>query len=280
MPELPEVERVRQSLVPAMVGASFARVVLNRGDLRRPFPAGFAKQLRGQRVQELTRRGKYLLAVLSSGDTLIIHLGMSGWLRVDDTLTFPSADRDAALDSRHDHVIFVMSSGLTVTFNDPRRFGMMDLVSADRLPRHASLAPMGPEPLSRAFNARTLAARCAGRRMPLKVALLDQRIVAGLGNIYASEALHLARLSPFRPASTVATRSGAPRPAAVRLPAAIKAVLRRAMRLTDAERYRGRRFRVYDREGEACPTPGCRGVVARIWQAGRSTFYCPVCQRS
>jgi len=273
MPELPEVERVRQSLVPAMVGASFDRVVLNRGNLRRPFPAGFAKHLRGQRVQELTRRGKYLLAVLSSGDTLIIHLGMSGWLRVDNA-------RVAALDSRHDHVIFVMSSGLTVTFNDPRRFGMMDLVSADRLPRHASLAPMGPEPLSRAFNARTLAARCAGRRMPLKVALLDQRIVAGLGNIYASEALHLARLSPFRPASTVATPGGTPRPAAVRLTAAIKTVLRRAIRLTDSERYRGGRFRVYDREGEACPTPGCRGVVARVWQAGRSTFYCPVCQQN
>ena len=272
MPELPEVERVRLSLRPAMVGASFDRVVLNRADLRRPFPAGFAKRLRGQRVQELARRGKYLLAMLSSGDTLIIHLGMSGWLRVDDV-------RDADLDSRHDHVVFVMSSGRTVTFNDPRRFGVMDLVSAGRLPQHASLAPMGPEPLSRAFDARTLASRCAGRRIALKVALLDQRIVAGIGNIYASEALHLARLSPFRPAATIASRTGVPRPAAVRLTAAIKTVLRRAIRLAGSTRYRGERFRVYDREGESCPTPGCRGVVARFWQAGRSTFYCPVCQR-
>jgi formamidopyrimidine-DNA glycosylase len=279
MPELPEVERVRQSLVPVMVGASFDRVVLNRADLRQPFPAGFAKRLRGQRVQDLARRGKYLLVVLSSGDTLIVHLGMSGWLRVEDTVKRPTPNRDADLDRRHDHVIFVMSSGQTVTFNDPRRFGVMDLFSADRLSRHPSLAPMGPEPLSRAFDARTLAGRCAGRRIPLKVALLDQRIVAGLGNIYASEALHLARLSPFRPAATVATRAGAPRPAAVRLTAAIKAVLRRAIRQTGSERYRGARFRVYDREREACLTPGCRGVVARIWQAGRSTFYCPVCQR-
>jgi formamidopyrimidine-DNA glycosylase len=264
-----------------MVGASFERVVLNRADLRRPFPAGFAKRLRGQRVQELARRGKYLLAVLASGDALVIHLGMSGWLRVERTIDLKrrTPDRDADLESRHDHVVFVMSSGQTVTFNDPRRFGVMDLTSAAGRGRHASLGPMGPEPLSRAFDASTLAGRCAGRRIALKVALLDQRIVAGIGNIYASEALHLARLSPFRQAATLAARAGGPRPAAVRLTAAIKAVLRRAIRLTGAERYRGARFRVYDREGETCPTPGCRGIIARAWQAGRSTFYCPVCQR-
>ena len=281
MPELPEVERVRQTLVPAMVGASFERVVLNRADLRRPFPAGFARRLRGQRVQALDRRGKYLLAILASGDTLIIHLGMSGWLRAERTVDLKrrTKDRDAALEQRHDHVVFVMSSGQTVTFNDPRRFGVMDLVSDSGLPRHASLGPMGPEPLSRGFDAAALASRCARRRMPLKVALLDQRIVAGIGNIYASEALHLARLSPFRQAATLATRAGAPRPAAIRLAAAIKAVLRRAIGLTDSARYRGQRFRVYDREDEPCPTPGCRGTIARAWQAGRSTFYCPVCQR-
>ena len=281
MPELPEVEHVRQTLVPAMVGAAFERVVLNRADLRRPFPAGFARRLRGQRVRALDRRGKYLLAVLSSGDTLIIHLGMSGWLRSDRTVDRKrgTRDRDADLDHRHDHVVFVMSSGQTVTFNDPRRFGVMDLVGDGGLPRHASLGRMGPEPLSRGFDATTLAGRCAGRRIALKVALLDQRIVAGIGNIYASEALHLARLSPFRPAATVATRAGKPRAAAARLAPAIKAVLRRAIVLTDSARYRGKRFRVYDREGEACLTPGCPGVVARIWQAGRSTFYCPVCQR-
>jgi formamidopyrimidine-DNA glycosylase len=168
---------------------------------------------------------------------------------------------------------------MTVTFNDPRRFGVMDLVPIDGLPRHGSLARMGLEPLSRAFDARALASRCANRRIPLKVALLDQRVVAGIGNIYASEALHLARLSPLRPASTIATAAGAPRPNASRLAAAIKAVLRRALSLKDADNYRGARFRVYDREGERCVTAGCRGVIARIEQAGRSTFYCPVCQR-
>jgi formamidopyrimidine-DNA glycosylase len=281
MPELPEVERVRRTLVPAMVGASFERVVLNRADLRRPFPAGFARRLRGQMVQALDRRGKYLLAVLSSGDTLIIHLGMSGWLRAERTVDLKrrTRDRDADLDHRHDHVVFIMSSGQTVTFNDPRRFGVMDLVRDRGLPQHASLGPMGPEPLSRGFDAATLASRCARRRIPLKVALLDQQIVAGLGNIYASEALHLARLSPFRQAATLATRAGATRPTAIRLAAAIKAVLRRAIGLTDSARYRDQRFRVYDREGEACPTSGCRGIVARAWQAGRSTFYCPVCQQ-
>ena len=264
-----------------MVGASFERVVLNRADLRRPFPAGFARRLRGQMVQALDRRGKYLLAVLSSGDTLIMHLGMSGWLRAERTVDLKrrTRDRDADLDHRHDHVVFIMSSGQTVTFNDPRRFGVMDLVRDCGLPQHASLGPMGPEPLSRAFDATTLAGRCGGRRIALKVALLDQRIVAGIGNIYASEALHLARLSPFRQAATLATRAGGPRPAAVRLAAAIKAVLRRAIGQTDSTRYRSDRFRVYDREGDACPTPGCRGIVARAWQTGRSTFYCPVCQR-
>jgi formamidopyrimidine-DNA glycosylase len=263
-----------------MTGARFDRILLNRADLRRPFPAGFARRLRRQRVQQLTRRGKYLLAVLSSGDTLVIHLGMSGWLRAEPTAGLRRRrDPDADLEYRHDHVVFTMSSGMTVTFNDPRRFGVMDLVPADRLNRHEPFGRMGPEPLSRAFDARALASRCANRRMALKVALLDQRIVAGIGNIYASEALHLARLSPFRPAATIATPRGAPRPGAERLAAAIKAVLKRAIRLTGSGRYAGSRFRVYDREGQSCPTPGCRGVIARAWQAGRSTFYCPACQR-
>jgi formamidopyrimidine-DNA glycosylase len=281
MPELPEVERVRRSLARAMIGARFERVILNRGDLRRPFPAGFARRLRRQTVRSLTRRGKYLLVELSSGDTLIMHLGMSGWFRVEPRRErrTRSRDRDADLENRHDHVIFAMSSGQAVIFNDPRRFGMMDLVAAAKLRRHGSLGPMGPEPLSRAFDARALASRVANRRVALKVALLDQRIVAGIGNIYASEALHLARLSPFREAATIATAGGAPRQAAVRLVPAIKAVLRRAIALAESERYRDSRFRVYDREGEPCVTPGCRGTIARVTQAGRSTFYCPVCQR-
>lgn len=264
-----------------MAGARFDHVQLNRRDLRQPFPAGFARRLRGQRVRAVARRGKYLLGELSSGDTLVMHLGMSGWFRVERSQpsTTRRRNRDTDLDNRHDHVVFTMSSGMTVTFNDPRRFGIMDLVTADRLPRHTSLGRLGPEPLSRAFDARALAGRLAKRRISLKAALLDQHVVAGIGNIYASEALHLASLSPFRLASSLVTAAGAPRAGCTRLVQAIKAVLRRAIALKDPERYRASRFRVYEREGERCPTAGCAGTIARVWQAGRSTFYCPVCQR-
>jgi formamidopyrimidine-DNA glycosylase len=283
MPELPEVERVRRTLAPAMVGARFERVVLNRPDLRKPFPSGFARRLRRQTVRSLTRRGKYLLAELASGDTLLMHLGMSGWFRVETTKSPKRRrpDPETALENRHDHVVFTMSSGMTVTFNDPRRFGLMDLVEIDRAP-HASLDGLGPEPLSRTFTAQALASRCANRRIPLKVALLDQRVVAGIGNIYASEALHLAGLSPFRLASTIATPTGRPRPGGVRLAVAIKAALRRAIAIKESGESgadSASRFRVYDREGEGCATAGCRGTIARVWQAGRSTFYCPICQR-
>src|SRR5262245_23791206 len=281
MPELPEVERVRRTLDAAMSGARFTGVRLNRKDLRQPFPRGFARRLRGQTVRAVTRRGKYLVVTLSSGDALVMHLGMTGWFRVESTsvATTQSRDRDLALENRHDHVVFTMSSGVTVTFNDPRRFGMMDLVAASHLSNHKSLAAIGPEPLSRAFDARLLAERCANRRISLKIALLDQHVVAGIGNIYASEAPHLAHLSPFRLASTIAAKSGTPRPACHRLVVAIKSVLRRAISLKESERYRESRFRVYDREGERCPTVGCRGTIQRAWQGGRSTFYCPICQR-
>jgi formamidopyrimidine-DNA glycosylase len=263
-----------------MTGARFERVRLNRRDLRQPFPPRFARRLRGQTVRALTRRGKYLLAELSAGDTLVMHLGMSGWFRVETTPP-PGRrrDRDADLDNRHDHVVFAMSSGLTVTFNDPRRFGIMDLVAAERLTEHRSIGRLGLEPLSRAFTPAALASRLSGRRVSLKVAVLDQHVVAGIGNIYASEALHLARLSPFRLASTLVASSGAPRPGCLRLVRAIKAVLRRAIRLKETDTYRGSRFRVYERKGESCPTAGCRGTIERAVQAGRSTFYCPVCQR-
>ena len=262
-----------------MAGARFEQVTLNRADLRRPFPRGFARRLRGQTVSQLLRRGKYLLATLSSGDVLLMHLGMSGGFRVESTpAKRQRRDPDAALEYRHDHVVFTMSSGMTVTFNDPRRFGVMDLLPV-KGGSHAAIDRMGPEPLSRSFDAATLAARCAGRKISLKVALLDQRVVAGLGNIYASEALHVAHLSPHRLATTIATASGRPRPGAVRLAAAIKSVLRRAISLKESASYRGTRFRVYDREGDGCPTKGCRGTIERVWQAGRSTFYCPVCQR-
>jgi len=263
-----------------MTGAQFDRVQLNRRDLRQPFPAGFARRIRGQTVRALTRRGKYLVAELSSGDNLVMHLGMSGWFRVESTPTVTRRrDPDVDLEHRHDHVVFTMSSGMTVTFNDPRRFGIMDLVAADRLTEHASIGKLGPEPLSRAFDAQVLASRVAKRRVSLKLALLDQQVVAGIGNIYASEALHVAKLSPFRLASTIATAAGAPRDSAKRLARAIKDVLRRAIAMAESDRYRASRFRVYEHEGERCVTPGCRGTIARAWQAGRSTFYCPVCQR-
>jgi formamidopyrimidine-DNA glycosylase len=264
-----------------MAGARFDHVQLNRRDLRQPFPAGFVRRLHGQRVRALARRGKYLLGELSSGDTLVMHLGMSGWFRVEQTKpsTRLRRNRDRDLDNRHDHVVFTMSSGMTVTFNDPRRFGIMDLVTAERLLRHASLGRLGPEPLSRALDATALAGRLAKRRTSLKSALLDQHVVAGIGNIYASEALHLAGLSPFRLASSLVTAAGAPRAGCARLVEAIKSVLRRAIALKDLERVRASRFRVYEREGEPCPTAGCAGTIARVWQAGRSTFYCRVCQR-
>jgi formamidopyrimidine-DNA glycosylase len=279
MPELPEVERVRRLLAPVMTGARFTRVRLNRHDLRTPFPPDFADRLRGRTVRALHRRGKYLVAELSSGDALLMHLGMSGSFHVEPTGR--RVHPDEALERRHDHVVFQMSSGQTVTFNDPRRFGLMQILEAgDRSTAKGGFAELGPEPLSPQFDATWLAARCAGRRGSLKAALLDQRVVAGLGNIYASEALHVAHLSPLRRASTIATAAGRPRPSAEALVTAIRSVLRRAVGRRTAEIYGGSsRFRVYDREGEACPTRGCRGTIRRITQAGRSTFYCPVCQR-
>jgi formamidopyrimidine-DNA glycosylase len=274
MPELPEVDAVRRELAPAMRGARFERVRLGRKDLRRPFPSRFRERLQGQTVRTLTRRGKYLVAGLSSGETLLMHLGMSGSFDVARQRR-RAADSDENADP-HDHVVFEMSSGATITYNDPRRFGVMDLVAGASLERH--LARIGPEPLSADFDATSLARACAGKRTSLKAALLDQRVVAGLGNIYASEALHVARLSPRRRASTIATATGLPHDAARRLTSAIKAVLHRAIERSKSRDYRTNRFRVYDRAGEKCPTRGCPGTIRRITQAGRSTFYCPVCQ--
>jgi formamidopyrimidine-DNA glycosylase len=277
VPELPEVENVRRRLEPAMRGARIDRVVLRRANLRRPFPADFARRLEGRRIRTVDRRGKYLLVVVDSGDTLLMHLGMSGSFRIDSR---PRRRGNTAIvpPDRHDHVVFTLSNGTTVTFNDPRRFGVMDVIGDGLVAGHQAFETMGPEPLAPVFNAAALAAACAGKRVALKVALLDQRIVAGLGNIYASEALHVAHLSPLRRASTIATATGRPRPHAVRLAAAIKSVLRRA--IARKARYDGGgRFRVYEREGEPCPTPGCRGTIRRITQAGRSTFYCLICQR-
>jgi formamidopyrimidine-DNA glycosylase len=263
-----------------MTGERFTSVRLNRDDLRLPFAADFVTRLRGRTVHALRRRGKYLVAELSSGDLLLMHLGMSGSFRVETTSRRkPTADE--ALERRHDHVVFRMSSGKTITFNDPRRFGLMQIVNRDGAPAAGGggFAALGPEPLEAAFDAQWLAARCAGRRTSLKGVLLDQKVVAGVGNIYASEALHLAQLSPLRQASSIATPAGRPRPAAAALVAALKSVLRRAVNARGTDIYRGSRFRVYDRDGEPCPTAGCGGTIVRIVQGGRATFYCPVCQR-
>ncbi len=277
MPELPEVEAVRRRLQPAMRGARIERVLLRRKNLRRPFPRAFAARLEGCRIRSVARRGKYLLVALDSGDTLVMHLGMSGSFRITPGPQRRTSTATATRD-RHDHVVFTLSNGVTVTYNDPRRFGVMDLLGDGRASPHRALAAMGPEPLGAFFSAATLAPALTGKRIALKVALLDQRVVAGLGNIYASEALHRAGLSPLRRSSTLATSAGRPTPGSVRLAAAIKAVLREAIARRERP-YRAGRFLVYEREGEPCPTSGCRGTIRRISQAGRSTFYCPACQR-
>jgi formamidopyrimidine-DNA glycosylase len=292
MPELPEVETVRRGLAPVMEGARFTQVEARRGDLRWPLPKDFVKRIEGQSVRGLGRRAKYLLADLSSGDVLLMHLGMSGSFHVlngGDAMPGNYYHERGKL-SAHDHVVFHMSNGATVTFNDPRRFGCMKLVPRETLDDEPLLRALGPEPLGNEFDAAMLARACRGKKTSLKAALLDQRIVAGLGNIYVCEALYRARLSPKRGASTIATRTGAPNDHAVRLVAAIRDVLNDAIksggsslrdhRLTDgALGMFQHNFRVYDREGERCPTPGCKGFVRRIVQAGRSTFFCPVCQK-
>jgi len=294
MPELPEVETVRRGLQPVMEGARFVRVEARRPDLRRPLPKDFVKRLEGRDVTGLGRRAKYLLADLSSGDVLMMHLGMSGSFRVAEQGRGEATPGDflypRSEDRAHDHIVFHMSSGARISFNDPRRFGLMLLVPRAELADHPLMKEIGPEPLGNAFDAGLLAQACHGKQTNLKAALSDQKVVAGLGNIYVCEALHRARLSPKRTASTIASRSGAPNERAEGLVDAIKAVLGDAIkaggsslrdhRRTDGELgYFQHHFRVYDREGAKCVTPGCKGTVKRIVQSGRSTFFCPVCQK-
>ena len=293
MPELPEVETVRRGLKAAMENARFDKVEVRRGDLRWPLPRDFARRLEGKTVTGLGRRAKYLLANLSSGDVLIMHLGMSGSFHVfreAGAKTLGRYYRERAQYAAHDHVVFHMSSGAIVTFNDPRRFGSMKIVRRGKFDTEPLLNRLGPEPLSNEFDAAMLARACRGKKTSLKAALLDQDIVAGLGNIYACEALHRARLSPKRIASTIADRNGAPNDRTARLVDGIRAVLNAAIKdggsslrdhkLTDGELGMFQHsFRVYDREGEKCRTPNCPGTVKRLVQNGRSTFYCPVCQK-
>ena len=293
MPELPEVETVRRGLAPVMEGARFVRVERRRPDLRFPFPKNFAKRLEGATVEALSRRAKYLLAELSSGEVLMMHLGMSGSFRVlhgSDERGPGKFHHARGKVSAHDHVVFHMSNGAVVTFNDPRRFGFMKLVRRDALNQDPMMEALGPEPLGNAFDGAMLAAACAGKRTSLKAALSDQKVVAGLGNIYVCEALHRAHLSPKRQASTIATRSGGATPRADALAEAIRAVLNDAIRaggssLRDHRRTDGalgdfqHNFRVYDRAGTKCVTPNCKGTIRRIVQGTRSTFFCPVCQK-
>jgi formamidopyrimidine-DNA glycosylase len=293
MPELPEVETVRRGLAPAMEDARFDDVVAHRGDLRWPLPRDFAARLKGQTVVGLGRRAKYLLADLSSGDVLLMHLGMSGSFRViggGATRTPGMFHYQRSDYGAHDHVVFRMSSGATIAFNDPRRFGCMKLFPRQAIDEEPLLRSLGPEPLGNEFDAGLLAQACAGKKTSVKAALLDQTVVAGLGNIYVCEALSRSRISPRRMASTLATRSGAPHQRTGPLVDSIKAVLADAIeaggsslrdhRQTSGELgYFQHRFRVYDREGKPCPTRGCSGTIRRIVQGGRSTFFCGSCQR-
>jgi len=290
MPELPEVETVRRGLQPVMEGSKIVSAEARRKDLRFPFQKDFVARLTGQTVTGLGRRAKYLMADLGSGDVLLMHLGMSGSFRIQK-------DKDAETPGRfhhprgkngaHDHVVFHMSSGAAVIFNDPRRFGYMKIIGRHEIDEEPLLQGLGPEPLGNAFDAAMLARSCEGKATSLKAALLDQRVVAGLGNIYVCEALYRAHLSPKRRASTLADRKGAPNDHAKRLVDAIHTVLNQAIKaggssLRDHRQTSGElgyfqhHFLVYDREGEKC---GCGGVVKRFTQNGRSTFWCPKCQK-
>jgi formamidopyrimidine-DNA glycosylase len=282
MPELPEVETVRRGLAPALEGARLTAVELNRPDLRWPFPERMAERLTGATVTALDRRSKYLLAHLDTAETLVVHLGMSGRMVVDE-LSLGRFHRDAAWLPRHDHVV-LHTAAHRVTFNDGRRFGFMDLVATDALEASRHFARMGPEPLGNAFHEDYLTAALKGRATPIKAALLDQRVVAGLGNIYVCEALHRAGIAPTRRAGRIAA------PRIARLVPIIREVLGEAIAaggssLRDHRQADGtlgyfqHGFRVYDREGRACPADGCAGTVRRTVQAGRSTFHCTACQR-
>ncbi len=283
MPELPEVETVRRGLAPVMEGRRIASARVNRPDLRWPLPERMAERLRGARVTRLGRRSKYLLAELDTGETWITHLGMSGRMLVSgDPLGRFVHDHPAP--EKHDHVVIDLEDGARVTFNDPRRFGAMDLVATGELAAHRLLSGLGPEPLGNGFDEEYLVARLAGRRTPVKAALLDQRLVAGLGNIYVCEALFRAGVSPMRRAARLSARRAAA------LVPAIRAVLADAIeaggsslrdyRQADGELgYFQHAFDVYGREGAPCRRPGCGGTVRRKVQSGRSSFYCATCQR-
>ncbi len=293
MPELPEVETVRRGLDPVFTGSTIEAVEQRRPDLRFPFPADFAARLTARRIEALDRRAKYLRAHLDDGTVLVMHLGMSGSFRIEAAagagmpglFHHPRSSLAA-----HDHVVLTLSHGARVVYNDPRRFGFMLLAEAATLEAHPLFARLGIEPLDGGLDGAALARLFAGRSTALKAALLDQSLIAGLGNIYVCEALHRAGLSPRRAAGTLVRRDGAPTARAIRLASAIREVLQEAVaaggsslrdhRRTDGSLgYFQHRFRVYDRDEHPCPTLSCAGVVRRIVQNGRSTFFCSACQR-
>jgi formamidopyrimidine-DNA glycosylase len=293
MPELPEVETVRRGLQPVMEGSKILKAEARRKDLRFPFQKDFTARLTGQTVTGLGRRAKYLMADLTSGDVLLMHLGMSGSFRVlnggsqstPGDFHYPRSE-----DRAHDHVVFHMSSGSAVVFNDPRRFGYMKIIARNALEDEPLLQGLGPEPLGNEFNADMLARACHNKKTSLKAALLDQRVVAGLGNIYVCEALYRARLSPRRLAAILSTKKGETTDHARRLVEEIHIVLNQAIKaggssLRDHRQTSGElgyfqhSFQVYDREGEKCQTQRCVGIVRRFTQVGRSTFWCPKCQK-
>ncbi len=285
MPELPEVETVRRGLAPHLVGRRIAGAKTKRADLRFPFPKRFAARLTGRRVEALTRRAKYLLAELDDGNIWVTHLGMTGRWSVAGLKQQPGDFYYAEPpDPKHTHVIVETEDGARLEFNDPRRFGYMDLIARDAFDAHPWFKGLGPEPLGNEFHAPYLSEAFAGKKANVKAALLDQRVVAGLGNIYVVEALHRSGIAPARAAGSVSKQR------LDKLAPAIRVVLEEAIAaggstLSDyagVDGARGgfqQRFRVYDREGAKCVTPKCGGVIKRAVHGGRSTFWCARCQR-
>ena len=283
MPELPEVETVRRGLLPVMEGQRIVRADVNRPDLRWPFPAGMADRLTGKTVLTLRRRSKYILADLSSGETLLVHLGMSGRMLISGQ-SLGDFHHNHPAPQKHDHVVLHMANGARVIFNDARRFGAMDLLPTDTAEDHPLLAPIGPEPLGNTFDESYLISKLTNRNTPIKSALLDQHLVAGLGNIYVCETLYRARISPVTRAGSLTKQRVASLVPIIRqvLSDAIEAggSSLRDYRQADGELgYFQHSFQVYGREGQPCQTPGCTTAIARVVQSGRSSFYCPNCQR-
>lgn len=296
MPELPEVETVRRGLAPTMEGARILKLDQNRPDLRFPFPPDFKQRLERRIITALSRRAKYLLADLDSGDVLVMHLGMSGSFRIEaETEHLPGTFVHArSKDPTHDHVVFHLKTAkgkkVRILYNDPRRFGFMTLIPRAELASHPLFAELGIEPLGNELNGDTLSRLFAGRKTSLKAALLNQKLIAGLGNIYVCEALWRSRLNPQRQAGTIAGKNGRATEKTTALAQSIRETLTDAIEAggsslrdhTQADGSLGyfqHRFAVYDREGSPCPRAGCTGTITRIVQSNRSTFYCPKCQR-